>query len=163
MRLTSIALMSFVLALVQSAHTQASRPAGIKAEVCHTAPEKLLGGDIHILRIEVLSSSPTDGTYADEGYGQGEFDRVKLIEVVKSPITWDQGLIFRVHPFQGKLGEGQNLAPEHLEPGKRYYFVYTYYLDEEPYGESDLIGLTRCSVHEDTMAARQRLLSELGR
>lgn len=109
--------------------------------MCQTAPEKLEDGAIHILRVEVLSSGPTDGTYADEGYGQGEFDRVRLLEVVKSPIRWKRGLVFRVHPFSGKINEERNLAPEHLIVGKRYYLAYTYYLDEEPHGDSDLIGL----------------------
>jgi hypothetical protein len=130
------------------------------AEVCHTAPKKLEGGAIHILRVEVLSSQPTDGTFADEGYGQGEFDTVRLLEVVKSPIIWNRGHVFRVHPFSGKLSEGQNLAPEHLLVGKRYYIVYTYYLDEEPHGDSDLIGLTRCSVHEDGTTDRKQLIPQ---
>ncbi len=65
------------------------------------------------------------------------------------------GLVFRVHPFQGKHSELENLAPEHLTAGKRYYLVYTYHLDEEPHGDSDLIGLTRCAVHEDTLRLRK--------
>jgi hypothetical protein len=110
--------MSFVFPLVQSAQTQVAGPTAGRAEVCHTAPAKLEGGAIHILRVEVLSSQPTDGTYADEGYGQGEFDTVRLLEVVKSPIGWKRGIVFRVHPFSGKLNEGQNFAPEHLIVGQ---------------------------------------------
>jgi hypothetical protein len=148
--------------LIQTGQTRVLAQTEGSAEVCHSTPSKLEGGAIHILLVEVLSSQPTDGTYADEGYGQGEFDTVRLIEVVKSPIRWKRGLVFRVHPFSGELKKGRNLAPEHLLAGKRYYLVYTYYLDEEPHGESDLIGLTRCSVHDDTPAARRLLLSDLG-
>ena len=118
---------------------------------------------MHFLRVEVLSSRPTDGTYSDEGYGQGEFDTVRLLNVVSSPIQWKAGLVFRVHPFQGKHNELENLAPEHLTAGKRYYLVYTYHLDEEPHGDSDLIGLTRCAVHEDTPVAKRELLQTLSR
>jgi hypothetical protein len=163
MCLKPIVLLFLVFPLVQSAQTRAPEQAPGKAEVCHTAPQKLEGGAIHILHVEALSSRPTDGTYANDGYGQGEFDAVRLLEVVKSPIGWTRGLVFRVHPFSGKLNAEQNLAPEHLTVGKRYYLVYTYHLDEEPHGDSDLIGLTRCSVHEDTLMDRKQLLSELTR
>jgi hypothetical protein len=44
--------------------------------------------------------------------------------------------------------------------GKRYYLVYTYHLDAEPHGDSDLIGLTRCSVHEDSTTDRKQLNSQ---
>ena len=120
-------------------------------------------GEVHILRVKVLSSQPTDGTYADEGYGQGEFDTVRLLAVVKSPIRWTPGLVFRIHPFPGKREEGKNFAPEHLIVGKQYYLAYTYGLEEEPHGDSDLIGLTRCAVHDDTRAARKQLLDSLSR
>lgn len=149
--------------MVQSAQTRVPEQTPGRAEVCHAAPQKLEGGAIHILSVEVLSSGPTDGTYANDGYGQGEFDTVRLLDVVKSPIGWKRGLVFRVHPFSGKVNAEQNLAPEHLTVGKRYYLVYTYHLDEEPHGDSDLIGLTRCSVHEDTVTDREQLLSELTR
>ena len=161
MRLKSIALMVLIFLPVRSTHGHLSGQTPAHAEECHTAPERLEGGAIHILRIEVLSTQPTDGTYADEGYGQGEFDTVRLLEVVRSPIQWKRGLIFRVHPFSGERNEQQNLAPEHLTIGKHYYLVYTYHLDEEPHGDSDLIGLTRCGIHDDTATAREQLLSEL--
>ena len=127
-------------------------------ETCHGAPTKLEGGGIHILHVEVLSSKPTDGTYADEGYGQGEFDTVRLLDVVSSPVQWKPGLIFRIHPFSGKRDERVNFAPEHLAVGKQYYLVYTYHLADEPHGDSDLIGLTRCGVQEFTPATRKQLL-----
>ena len=130
---------------------------------CQNGPAKLQGGAIHILRVEVLSSKPSDGTYSDEGFGQGEFDTVRLVEVVSSPIRWKPGLIFRVHPYQGKRTETEFLAPEHLTTGKRYYLVYTYHLDRNPHGDSDLIGLTRCGVHDDTSTARKEALQILDR
>jgi hypothetical protein len=144
----------------QSAQEQIAVQIPGSAEVCRTSPEKLQGGTIHILRVKVLSSQPTDGTYADEGYGQGEFDTIRLVEKVKSPIQWKRGLIFRIHPFSGMLNGTQNFAPEHLVKGKQYYIVYTYYLAKEPHGDYSLIGLTRCSVHEDTLAVRKQLLSD---
>jgi hypothetical protein len=113
--------------------------------------------------VKVLSSKSTDGTYADEGYGQGEFDTVKLLEVLRSPIHWKPGLVFRIHPFPGKRSELENFVPEHLTTGKQYYLVYTYHLDEAPHGDSDLIGLTRCGVHEATGAEREQLLKALSR
>ncbi|HEX4321875.1 MAG TPA: hypothetical protein VHZ52_13265 [Acidobacteriaceae bacterium] len=160
-RLLAVALMILFSAFVRSAQGQFVRRNSASPETCQAAPDKLEHGAIHILRVKVLSSQSTDGTYADEGYGQGEFDTVKLLGVVKSPIRWTPGLVFRVHPFPGKRGEGENFAPEHLIIGKQYYLAYTYYLEEEPHGDSDLIGLTRCGVHEDTPAARKELLDAL--
>jgi hypothetical protein len=157
-RLLPILLVVLAPAFAQSVHEKAVGP-----ETCQTAPAKLEGGAIHFLRVKALSSGPTDGTYSDEGYGQGEFDTVRLLDVVSSPIHWKAGLVFRVHPFQGKRGEKVDFAPEHLTAGKRYYLVYTYHLDEEPHGDSDLIGLTRCGVHEATRATRRELLHALSR
>jgi len=128
-------------------------------QTCQRAPKELRGGAIHILRVRVLSSRATDGTYADQGYGQGEFDSVKLLEVVKSPIPWNLGHVFRVHPFPGERKGEANYAPEHLQVGKEYLIVYTYHLDHGPRDESNLIGLTRCAVHESSSEDRQRLLS----
>ena len=136
-----------------------SIPPVVIPELCRTLPTKLEYGAIHILRVKVLSSQPTDGTYADEGYGQGEFDTVKLLEVLRSPIHWTPGLVFRVHPFPGS--ERENSAPEHLIIGKQYFLIYTYYLYQEPHGNSDLIGLTRCGFHEDTPASRKLILDAL--
>jgi hypothetical protein len=153
--------MVLVISLTGPAERSLYAQADVQGEVCQSAPARLLGGAIHLLRIEVLSSGPTDGTYADEGYGQGEFDTVRLLGVVKSPIRWRKGLIFRVHPFSGERQNHRNLAPEHLVVGKRYYIVYTYHLDEEPHGDADLIGLTRCAVHDDSEVERKQLLSEL--
>jgi hypothetical protein len=136
-----------------SRHRRSASP-----EPCHIAPRELGRDAIDILRVEALSTQPTDGTYADEGYGQGEFETVRLLEVLKSPIHWTSGHIFRVHPFPGKRSEQDNFAPEHLKVGKNYYLVYTYYLDKEPSGESDLIGLTRCGVLAGTSAVRAQLL-----
>jgi hypothetical protein len=150
-------------AAVRAAQEQTSNQALAGPETCHAAPTKLEHGAIHVLRVKVLSSQSTDGTYADEGYGQGEFDTVRLIKVIRSPIRWTPGLVFRIHPFPGKSNEGQNFAPEHLVIGKRYYLAYTYYLEKEPHGDSDLIGLTRCGVHEDTPVARKELLDALRR
>jgi hypothetical protein len=158
----AVLLLPVLLAMSPPALAQ-SVPQKPAAQVCHTAPAKLEGGAIHFLRVRVLSSRPTDGTYSDEGYGQGEFDTVRLIDVVRSPIRWKPGLVFRIHPFQGKRTETEDFAPEHLIAGKRYYLVYTYHLDEEPHGDSDLIGLTRCGVHDDTVAARTELLQSLSR
>jgi hypothetical protein len=132
-------------------------------QTCHGSPQELSGGALHILRVKVISSSATDGTYADGGYGQGEFDSVKLLEVIKSPVPWSRGHIFRVHPFSGERKGETNYAPERLLAGKEYLIVYTYYLDHEPRGEADLIGLTRCGVHEDTPEDRQKLLSSYAR
>jgi hypothetical protein len=112
--------------------------------------------------VEALSTQPTDGTYADEGDGQGEFETVKLLEVLKSPIHWKSEYIFRVHPFPGKHTGQDNFSPEHLTIGKQYYIVYTYYLDKELMKESDLLGLTRCGVLEDTPAVRVQLLDGAG-
>ena len=57
---------------------------------------------------------------------------------------------------------GIRISPrEHLIVGQEYYLVYTYHLDKDPHGASDLIGLTRCGVHENTTAIRKRLLSDL--
>jgi hypothetical protein len=107
-------------------------------------------------------SQPTDGTYSDKGYSQGEFDTVKLLEVLKSPIHWKSGHIFRVHPFPGRRTEQDDFLPEHLAMGNTYYVLYTYFLDKEPKGEHDLIGLTRCGVFEDTPAIRGQLLDGAG-
>lgn len=161
-------LVPIVLAIVhpisvRSAQGQTSGQTLASAEPCYGAPTKLEHGAIHILRVEALSSQSTDGTYADEGYGQGEFDTVRLLEVVSSPIQWKQGLVFRIHPFPGERGEGRNFAPEHLTVGKTYYLVYTHHLDEEPHGDSDLIGLTRCGVHEDVPGIRKELVNALNR
>jgi hypothetical protein len=108
--------------------------------------------------VEALSTQPTDGTYADEGYGQGEFETVRLLEVLKSPVYWDSGHVFRVHPFPGTHTKQDNSAPEHLTVGEHYYLVYTYYLDKEPAEENDLIGLTRCGVLADTPDVLAQLL-----
>ncbi len=69
MCLKPIALAFLVFPVVQSAQTRVLEQTLGTAEVCHTAPQKLEGGAIHILRVEVLSSGPTDGTYANDGYG----------------------------------------------------------------------------------------------
>jgi hypothetical protein len=163
MRFLFIVFLALFYSDTLSAHGQIVPQIPGNAVACHTMPTKLKGGAIHILRVKALSSQPTDGTYADEGYGQGEFDTVRLVEAVKSQIHWKRGLVFRVHPFPGMLNEQQNFAPEHLVKGKQYYIVYVYYLDDEPHGDSDLIGLTRCSVHEDTLSVRKQLLSDLSR
>jgi hypothetical protein len=126
-------------------------------EPCHMAPGELGRDAIDILRVEALTTQPTDGTYADEGYGQGEFQTVKLIEVVKSPVRWTPGHIFWIHPFPGRRTEQHDFAPEQLKIGKTYYLLYTYYLDREPNGESELIGLGRCGVLEDTLAVHSQL------
>lgn len=147
---------------IGSGFAQSVRGEAPTPKVCNSAPAKLQGGSIHFLRVEVLSSQPTDGTYSDEGFGQGEFDTVRLVEVISSPIRWSPGLVFRVHPFQGKRSQTELLAPEHLTAGKRYLLVYTYHLDEVPHGDSDLIGLTRCGVHDDTPTAERELLQSLG-
>jgi hypothetical protein len=114
------------------------------------------------MHVEALSTHPTDGTYFDDGYGQGEFETVRLLEVLKSPIHWKSGYVFRVHPFPGRHTEQDNFSPEHLSVGKRYYIVYTYYLDKELMKKSDLLGLTRCGVLEDTPAVRAQLLYGAG-
>ena len=158
-----VLLLPVLLAMLPPAFAQSVPGKTAASEPCRTAPAKLEGGAIHLLRVEVLASRPTDGTYSDEGYGQGEFDTVKLIDVVRSPIHWKPGLVFRIHPFQGKRSETEDFAPEHLIAGKRYYLAYTYHLDEEPHGDSDLIGLTRCGVHDDTVTARRELLQSLSR
>jgi hypothetical protein len=126
-------------------------------EPCHIAPGQLGRDAIDILRVEALTTHPTDGTYADEGYGQGEFQTVRLIEVMKSPVRWTPGHIFWIHPFPGRHTEQHNFAPEQLKIGKTYYLLYTYYLDKEPNGESELIGLGRCGVLEDTPAISSQL------
>jgi hypothetical protein len=128
------------------------------AEPCRISPRQLGRDAVDILRVEALSTQPTDGTYSDEGYGQGEFEAVKLLDVLKSPIQWESGHVFRVHPFPGRHMGQDNFAAEHLTVGKQYYLLYTYFLDKEPDGESDLLGLTRCGVFEDTPAVRARLL-----
>jgi len=125
---------------------------------CRATPTELGREATHILLVRTLSAGPTDGTYADEGYGQGEFKSVKLVEVLKSTIRWKPGHVFRVHPFPGLLNEHENFAPEHLTVGKRYYVIYTYSLDKEPDGDNDLIGLTRCGVLEDMPGVREELL-----
>jgi hypothetical protein len=125
---------------------------------CSATPTELGRHAAHILLVKALSAEPTDGTYADEGYGQGEFETVKLVEVLKSTIRWKPGHVFRVHPFPGTLNEHDNFAPEHLAVGKRYYVIYTYFLDKEPDGNNDLIGLTRCGVLEDMPRVREQLL-----
>jgi hypothetical protein len=125
---------------------------------CRATPLELGREVAHILLVKALSTEPTDGTYADEGYGQGEFESVELIEVLRSTIRWQQGHVFRVHPFPGTLNEHGNFAPEHLTVGKRYYVIYTYSLDREPDGDNDLIGLTRCGVIEDMPGVREQLL-----
>jgi hypothetical protein len=127
-------------------------------ESCRIAPSELGPSAIDILRVQALATQPTDGTYSDEGYGQGEFDTVKVLEVLKSPFLWEPSHVFRVHPFPGKRTEQDNLSPEHLVVGKTYILLYTYFLDKEPEGEHDLIGLTRCGVLEDTPAMRRELL-----
>lgn len=157
LRLLPILLATLRPGFAQSVQVTAPTPAN-----CHSAPAKLQGGSIHLLRVEVLSSRPTDGTYSNEGFGQGEFDTVRLVNVVSSPIRWSPGLVFRVHPFQGKRSQTDLLAPEHLIAGKRYLLAYTYHLDEAPHGDSDLIGLTRCGVHDDTPEAERELLQGLG-
>jgi hypothetical protein len=131
-------------------------------EPCRTAPGQLGRTAIDILRVEAISTQPTDGTYSDEGYGQGEFDTVKLLEVLKSPIHWKSGHVFRVHPFPGKRTAQENFSPEHLAVGNSYILLYTYSLDKEPKGEHDLIGLTRCGVFDDTPAIRRGLLDSVG-
>jgi hypothetical protein len=131
-------------------------------ESCRIAPREPGQSAIDILRVEALSTQPTDGTYSDEGYGQGEFDTVKLLEVLKSPIHWKSGHVFRVHPFPGKRTEQDNFSPEHLVVGNTYILLYTYFLDKEPKGEHDLIGLTRCGVFEDAPEVRRQLLDEAG-
>jgi len=158
-----VRLLPILLAILPPAFAQFVQGKTASPETCRTAPTKLEGGAIHFLRVEVLSSRPTDGTYSDEGYGQGEFDTVRLFDVVSSPIQWKPGLVFRVHPFQGKRSEREDFAPERMIAGKRYYLVYTYHLDEEPHGDTDLIGLTRCGVHEDTAVARRQILQTLNR
>lgn len=150
------------LALVGSGESKMTGQAPDSPRKCHGMPARLEHGAIHILHVEVLASKPTDGTYADDGYGQGEFDTVTLLDVLASPIQWKRGLIFRVHPFSGAKDEQVNFAPEHLTVGKRYYLAYTYSLEEEPHGDSNLIGLTRCGVQEDTQAARKQLLKFIG-
>jgi hypothetical protein len=151
-------IMKDFLAEPQSEGLQGSSHEPATPEPCRMAPTELGRDAIHILRVEALSNQPTDGTYADEGYGQGEFDTVKLLEVLKSPIRWESGHVFRVHPFPGKRSRQDNFAPEHLTISKSYFLVYTYSLDDEPSGESDLIGLTRCGVLEDMPAVRAQLL-----
>jgi len=128
---------------------------------CRTTPTELGRNAAHILLVKALSTEPTDGTYADEGYGQGEFETVELAEVLKSTIRWKPGHVFRVHPFPGTLNEHDNLAPEHLAVGRRYYVIYTYFLDKEPDGDNDLIGLTRCGVLEDMPGVREQLLQHI--
>ena len=158
--LLPILLVTLHLALAQSAYSKAPTP-----EACNTAPARLEGGALHVLRVEALVSLPTDGTYLDEGYGQGEFDTVRLLEVVRSPLRWKPGQVFKIHPFPGRHSGQEDFAPEHLIPGKRYYIVYTYHLDREPHGDGDanLIGLTRCGVHEDTQASKTKLIQALSR
>lgn len=158
-----VKLLPILLATLPPTVAQSVQARDPAPEACRTAPAKLEGGAIHLLRVKVLSSRPTDGTYVDEGYGQGEFDTVRLVDVLSSPIHWKPGLVFRVHPFQGKRNQTEVVAPEHLTAGKQYYLVYTYHLDEEPHGDSDLIGLTPCGVHDDTPAAKRELLQILGR
>jgi hypothetical protein len=155
-------LLPILLATLGSCFAQSVQRKALTPAACNSAPAKLQGGSVHLLRVEVLSSRPTDGTYSDDGFGQGEFDTVRLVEVIRSPIRWSPGLVFRVHPFQGKRSEAELLAPEHLTAGKRYLLVYTYHLDKVPHGDSDLIGLTRCGVHDDTPAAKRELLRSLG-
>lgn len=84
-------------------------------EQCHISPSDLGRGAVHILRVEVLSTQPTDGTYSDEVYGQGEFDTVRLVEVLKSPIHWDSGHVFRVHPFPGERNAQKTLLRNILQ------------------------------------------------
>lgn len=158
-----VRLLTVVLAILSTSLAPSAQGTTESPESCRTAPTKLEHGSIHMLRVEVLSSQSTDGSYTDEGYGQGEFDTVRLLEVVRSPIHWKPGIVFRIHPFPGRRNEREDFSPEHLTVGKRYYLVYTYYLDEEPHGDTDLIGLTRCGVHEDTAAARRELLKALAR
>jgi hypothetical protein len=159
--MNAVRLLPILFTVLAPAFAQSVQEKSTDPETCQTAPAKLEGGSIHFLRVEALSSRPTDGTYSDEGYGQGEFDTVRLMDVVSSPVRWKPGVVFRVHPFQGKRSDKENLAPEHMTAGKRYYLVYTYHLDEYPHGDSDLIGLTRCGVHEATPATRRELLHEL--
>lgn len=136
-----------------SENTNAGSP-----QQCSATPTELGHDAVHILLVKALSTAPTDGTYADEGYGQGEFETVRLVEVLKSTVRWKPEHVFRLHPFPGTLNEHDNFAPEHLTVGKRYYIIYTYFLDKEPDGDNDLIGLTRCGVLEDTPEVRGQLL-----
>lgn len=46
--------------------------------------------------------------------------------------------------------------------GKSYFLLYGYYLEKEPTGDSDLIGLTRCGVFEDTPVIRMQLADSAG-
>jgi hypothetical protein len=130
-------------------------------EPCHSATKEVARDAINILRVEALTTQPTDGTYADEGYGQGEFQTVKLIEVLKSPVQWTAGHIFWIHPFPGKHTDQDNFAPEHLNISKTYYLLYSYYLDQEPSGESELMGLDRCGVLADTSEVRAQLIDAI--
>ena len=146
----------------QEALLDIAKETSATAEPCRNAPRELGQSAIDVLRVEALSTQPTDGTYSDEGYGQGEFDTVKLLEVLKSPIHWKSGHVFRVHPFPGKRTAQENFSPEHLAVGNTYILLYTYFLDKEPKSEHDLIGLTRCGVFEDTPAIRGQLLDGAG-
>jgi hypothetical protein len=149
-------------AISQEAHLDVAKGKSATPEPCSLAPRELGRDAIDILRVEALATQPTDGTYSDEGYGQGEFDTVKLLEVLKSPIHWKSGHVFRVHPFPGRRTEQDDFSPEHLAVGNTYYLLYSYFLDNEPHGEHDLIGLTRCGVFEDTPAIRGQLLDGAG-
>jgi hypothetical protein len=131
------------------------------SESCHIATKELGRKAIFILRVEALATQPTDGTYVDEGYGQGEFETVKLLEVLKSPFRWTSEHVFWVHPFPGRCAEQDNFSPEHFKVGKSYYLLYTYHLDKEPNGESELIGLTRCGVLADTPEVRAQLIDAI--
>lgn len=54
----AIALIALIFFPARSAHQSGQTAA--RAETCQTAPERLEGGAIHILRVEALSSQSTD-------------------------------------------------------------------------------------------------------
>gem|GEM_PF-2116407 len=52
---------------------------------------------------------------------------MRLLDVIRSPIHWTPGHIFRVHPFSGELKARTNNVPEHLIAGEEYLIDYTYH------------------------------------
>lgn len=165
--IAAAAIVSALAAIVSIQSTVDRRPHALRSdanprsaapEPCPIEPKDLAHDSNDILYVEALSSQPTDGTYADDGYGQGEFETVRLLEVLKSQVRWEPGHVFWVHPFPGKQNENEAFEPEHLGIGRRYYLLYIYHLDKQPEGISELIGLARCGVLEDKPGVRTQLL-----
>ena len=118
-----------------------------------------------MLLVRVVSAPRIDATYADLGKGPGTSVLVRLQQPIKGGIPLKSGTIFSVHSFPGQKTATVDYAAEKLQIGRRYLLFYPYSLDVEGRNTTaalqDGIGLTRCGVVIDSIAAEKQIRQAL--